>query len=182
MFVSRKQLQKCTTEVLKVNDDMVTRSKIIKYLGAWLDQHLSIKTHITKKCKTAMMNLQRIKVIHHMLSLEACHQLMLGLVMSHLDNMNAILINLSQTEFQILQRTQNMAAEIVLCKKYESSQESLLELHRLPVHRHIQYNVLTLVYKHVNGLAPNYLINLLTIHPNSQSLRSDNIYQRLITS
>ena len=32
----------------------------------------------------------------------------------------------------------------------------------------------------MNGLAPDYLINLLPIHPNAQSLRSDNIYQRLI--
>ena len=30
------------------------------------------------------------------------------------------------------------------------------------------------------GLAQDYLINLLRIHPNSQSLRSDKIYQRLI--
>ena len=40
---------------------MVPRSNTIKYLGAWLDQHLSFKTHIKKKCQTAMMNLQRMK-------------------------------------------------------------------------------------------------------------------------
>ena len=93
MFGPKKQLQKCTTEALKVNDDIVPTSEIIKYLGAWLDQHLSFKIHIMKKCQTAMMNLQRIKAIHHMLSQEACHQLMLGLVMSHFDYMNAISIN-----------------------------------------------------------------------------------------
>ena len=123
--------------------DLIT----IKYLGAWLDQHLSfkshikkkmsndhdeltkdksntshvisrsIKTHIKKKCQTAMMNLQRIKAIHHMLSQEACHQLILGLVISHLDYVNAILINLPQREIHKLQRIQNMAAKIVLGKK-----------------------------------------------------------------
>ena len=82
MFGSKKQLQKCTTKTLKVNNDMVDVSNTIKYLGAWLDQHLSFKTHIKKKCQTAMMNLQRIKTICHMLSQEACHQLMLGLVVS----------------------------------------------------------------------------------------------------
>ena len=96
MFGSEKQLQKCTTKSLKVNNDIVPTSDTIKYLGAWLDQHLSFKTHIKKKCQTAMMNLQRIKAIHHMLSQEAYHQLMLGLVMSHLDYINAILINLPQ--------------------------------------------------------------------------------------
>ena len=74
-----------------------------------------------------------------------------------------------------------MAAKIVLFKsKYESSQESLQELHWLPIHRCIQHKVLTLVYKCMNGQAPNYLINLLSIHPNGQSLRSANIYQRLV--
>ena len=37
IFGSKKQLQKCTTEVLKFNDDMVPTSEIIKYLGASLD-------------------------------------------------------------------------------------------------------------------------------------------------
>ena len=148
MFGLKKQLQKCTTETLKVNDDMVPVSNTIKYLGAWLDQHLSFRTHIKKKCQTAMMNLQRIKTIHHMLSQEACHQLILGLVMSHLDYVNAILKNLPQREIHKLQRIQNMPAKIVLCKsKYESSWESLQELHWLPIHRWIQYKILTLVYK-----------------------------------
>ena len=34
MFGSKKQLQKCTTKTLKVNDDMVPTSETIKYLGA----------------------------------------------------------------------------------------------------------------------------------------------------
>ena len=118
-----------------------------------------------------------------MLSQEACHQLMLGLVMSHLDYVNAILINLLQREIQKLQRIQNMAAKVILCKKkYESSQESLQELHWLPIHKRIQHKILTLVYKCMNGLAPDYLVNLLLLHPNGWSLRSDNIYQRLIIS
>ena len=93
-----------------------------------------------------MMDLQRIKTIHHMLSQEAYQQLILGLVISHLDYVNAILINLPQRETHKLQRIQNMAAKIVLCKsKYESSQESLQELHCLPIHRQIQHKTLTLV-------------------------------------
>ena len=181
IFGLKKQLQKCTTKTLKVNDNMVPVSNTIKYLGAWLDKHPSFKTHIKKKCQTAMMNLQRIKIIHHMLSQEVCHQVILGLVMSHLDYVNAILINLPQREIHKLQRIQNMSAKIVLCKsKYESSWESLWELHWLPIHRWIQHKILTLVYKCMNGLAPDNLINLPPMHPNSQSLRSNDIYQRLI--
>ena len=57
-----------------------------------------------------------------MLYQEACHQLKVRLVMSHLDYMNAVLRNLPQTEIKKLQRIENMAAKVVLCKnKYESS-------------------------------------------------------------
>ena len=68
MFGSKKQLQKCTTETLKVNDDMVPISETIKYLGDWLDQHLSFKIHIKKKCQITMMNLQRKKQLSHAIS------------------------------------------------------------------------------------------------------------------
>ena len=64
---------------------MVPISETIKYLGAWLDQHLSFKIHIKNKCQIATDEPTKDKTIHHMLSQEACHQLMLGLVMSHLD-------------------------------------------------------------------------------------------------
>ena len=35
----------------------------MKYLGAWLDSELTLKTHVEKKCASAMLNLQRIKNI-----------------------------------------------------------------------------------------------------------------------
>ena len=92
-----------------------------------------------------------------MLSQEAYHQLILGLLMSHLDYVNAILINLPKREIHKLQRIQNMAAKIVLCKsKYERSWDSLWELHWLPIHRQIQHKILTLVYKCMNGLVLDF--------------------------
>ena len=62
LFGSQKQLQKCITNSCNVNRDTVERSYVIKYLGAWLDKHLSFKVHI-KECQVAMMNFQYIKCI-----------------------------------------------------------------------------------------------------------------------
>ena len=61
MFGLKKQLHKCITETLKVNDDMVPRSNTIKYLGAWLDQHLPSKTHIKKKVSNSHDELTKDK-------------------------------------------------------------------------------------------------------------------------
>ena len=63
MFASRLMLQKCHTTKINVNGSNIQHSDIIKYLGAWLDQHLQLVHHITLKCRTAMINFQKIKLI-----------------------------------------------------------------------------------------------------------------------
>lgn len=45
-------------------------------------------------------------------------------------------------------------------------------LHWLPVHDRINFKVLTLVYKCLNGLAPPYLSELLQLYIPSRTLRS----------
>ena len=67
-FASKQMLKLCTTDNLKVNDVSVPRCEVIKYLGAWLDQHLQLIKHITVKCGIAVANLQRIKLVRPFLT------------------------------------------------------------------------------------------------------------------
>ena len=61
IFGNSIQISKCITRELNIEGDTVFRSKLVRYLGAWLDSDLTLKTHVTKKCATAMLNLLRIK-------------------------------------------------------------------------------------------------------------------------
>ena len=54
MFGHRKQLQKCITSSINIDGDSVNRLHIVKYLGALLDEELTLKQHIQHKCKSAM--------------------------------------------------------------------------------------------------------------------------------
>ena len=81
MFGSRQQLGKCNSSGINVNGAAVERATKIKYLGALLDDQLTLKQHITNKCKIAMLNLHRIKMIREYLDVDTCHTLVLGLVM-----------------------------------------------------------------------------------------------------
>ena len=61
---SQSQLNKCVTLALNINGTMVQISRMIKYLGAFLDNldnGLSFKHHITTKCRIAVQNLQQLK-------------------------------------------------------------------------------------------------------------------------
>ena len=50
----------------------------------------------------------------------------------------------------------------------------LASLHWLPVHFRIQFKVLLIVFKCLNGLAPSYLSELVQPHSTSRALRSTN--------
>ena len=63
MFGSKVQLLKCNTTSLSVNGSVIPKSDIIRQLGAWLDSNLNFKHHIVVKCRSAMLNLQCIKLV-----------------------------------------------------------------------------------------------------------------------
>ena len=82
------------------------------------------------KCKIAMWNLYRIKHIRHCLTREACHTLVLGLVISHLDYANIIFLKLPDSTMAMLQCIQSIAARLVLDKgQVDSTTECLRILH-----------------------------------------------------
>ena len=70
---------KCITRELNIEGDTVHISQLVRYLGAWLDSELSLKTNAKKKCGTAMINLQRIKNIRKYLTVESCTKLVVSL-------------------------------------------------------------------------------------------------------
>ena len=94
MIGSQSQVNNCTTSSLDVYGTMVEFSKIIKYLGSYLDNGLSFKHHISTKCTIAMWNLQHFKLLQPSLTVQACNTLVLGLVMSHLDYVNSAFFSL----------------------------------------------------------------------------------------
>ena len=173
---SRQQLDKAQTSVVNINGEIVQKSRCIKYLGADLDERLTFKDMINRKCRTAMGNLQKLKLIRKSLTLEAAQTIALGLVISHLDYANALYAGLPDTEVKKLQRIQNMAAKIITgARKYDSSTSALKTLHWLPIHLRIQYKIATLIFRSIHGLAPEYLCDLVRATPTTRpGLRSEN--------
>ena len=93
----------------------------------------------------------------------ASNKLMVSLVISHLDDANALLLRgLPKCSIDQLQLVQNIAAKIVLGKcRYDCSTRCLAELYWLPIQQRIAFKI-TLVHKSLHGLALQYLVNLLT--------------------
>ena len=72
-----------------------------------------------------------------------------------------------------MQRLQNAAARCVLMRPRDfSATDMLCELHWLPVRKRVDYKLLLLTYKTLNGSAPEYLVNQLQDYCPTRALRS----------
>ena len=72
-----------------------------------------------------------------------------------------------------LQQIQNNAARLVLkAKKYDNITPILKKLHWLPITFRIEYKILLLCFKSLNGLGPKYLAELLLPYVPNRCLRS----------
>ena len=114
MYGNDVQLSKCSTKHIKIGDEIIGDSNIINLLGIDIDNNLSFKEHIKKKCKVAMYNLHNIRSLHEHLNTKTTQTLIYGLVMSHLDYINAIFSTLPASTIRPLIRAQNLAAKLVL--------------------------------------------------------------------
>ena len=154
---------------------MVSQVDLIRYLGVTLDAFLSFKHHIKVKCKAAMFNLIRIIRIRPYLTQEACNVLVIGLVISHLDYANSILMALPAVDIDKFQRVQNLAAKVVLRhSKWDNPKVCMKVLHWLPISKRIQHKALTIVYWCPHGNAPTYLNELIQEYvPGRRGLHSD---------
>ena len=182
MFGSKVQLSKCDTTSLTMNGSVIPKSDIIRQLSAWLDSNLNFKHHIVVKCRSAMLNLQCIKLVRQFLTEEATETRLLATVMSHLDYCSSILADLPDVDIKKFQRIQNICAKLTLRRtKYDSNTECLDELHWLPVRKQIQFKILTLMYKCLDCQAPVYLRDLLVRLPvRHEGLRSEKAVRQLL--
>ena len=162
MFGSRKMLTKCITRDININGTRVKKENVIRYMGVWMDGVLSFKYRVKMKCKSAMFNLVHIKRLRPSLTVEAANILVMGLVISHLDYANSILLGVPDVTIKQLQHVQNMAAKVVLqADKYASPRECMKNMHWLPICKRAEHKVLTIVYKCTRGIAPKYLQDLI---------------------
>ena len=149
---------------MQVGETSVDISSDLNYLGVLLDQNLTLKSHILTKTKRAAYHLFRIKQITKFLDLPAKKTLISSLVMSQLDYANAIFINLPKNSINPMQRIQNQVAKLIMNRdRYESSTNTMRQLHWLPISYRCKYKVLLLVYRCINGQAPEYLQQKLSL-------------------
>ena len=70
-------------------------------LGVHLDEHLSLKHHISHVCKVCFLNMRKIRSIRKFIDVDTCRTLVQGLVTSHLNYCNGLFMGLPESEISL---------------------------------------------------------------------------------
>ena len=150
---------------------------VVRNLGVYLDNELSMSAHVNTVCSSCYYHLRTIRHIRPYLTLKAAKALVHSLISSRLDYCNSLLYGISESLIYKLQKIQNMAAKIVTNhRKFDHVTPLLRGLHWLPVKFRINYKVLLITYKALNGKAPSYISDMITQYAPERNLRSSTKY------
>ena len=101
---------------------------------------------------------------------------------SRVDQNNSLLYGLPAYQLKRLQQILNSSARLVCgARKYDHISPIMKNLHWLPIEERIDYKILTLTYRCLNGGAPSYLSEILQLKTFSEdqavTRSADNILQ-----
>ncbi len=143
----------------------------VRNLGVLFDSNLSFEKHVSSICKTVFFHLKNISKLRPMLSMSNAETLIHAFMTSRLDYCNALLGGCFACLINKLQLVQNAAARVLTrTRNYDHISPVLSTLHWLPIQHRIHFKILLITYKALNGLAPQYLSELLSHYSTSRPL------------
>ena len=128
---------------------------------------------ISNTCRIAHFHLRNIGAVRKYVTREACEKLVHAFITSRLDYGNSLLYGTPDYHLARLQRIFNTAARILTLTPLSVDIIYVLHsLHWLPVKQRINYKILLLTFRALNGMAPAYLSDLLHFYSPAKNLRS----------
>lgn len=165
---------KLSDYVVTLDGFSVTSCAAVKDLGVIIDSSFSFEAHLDNITRIAYFHHRNIAKIRNIMSLHAAEKLVHAFVTSRLDYCNALLSGCSSRTINKLQLVQNAAARVLTrTRRYDYITHILFTRHWLPVKFCIDYKILLLTYKALNGLAPQYRSELLVFYEPPRLLRSN---------
>ena len=155
----------------------------VKNVGVTLDADLNFQKHIYLTLqRSAFYHLRNIsRVCGVLFLLQDSEKLVHSFISSRLVYCSALYAGLTKQMLNKLQLIQNAAARILTrTSKFTHITPIPKSLHWLPVKQIIEFKILLLVFKSLNGLAPPYISDMISFYDPTRYLRSSS--KRLLTT
>ena len=145
-------------------DCNVNKVSVVRNLGAWFDDQLTMAVHIIKICSAAFYQLHNIRRIRKYLSMDTAATLIYSFVSSRIDYCNSLSYGVLKRHIDKLQRVQNAAARLVVMQgKFCHITPVLHQLHCLPVSFGFNLKILLLTLEGIHQLALSYISDLVNM-------------------
>ena len=162
---------------LKIGSEVILPSDSARNVGVIFDNTMTMVPHIHSTCKSAFYHLRNIARIRKFISLKTTETLVHAFVNSKLDYCNSLAYGLPKYLLQKLQYVQNAAARLITgTRKHDHITPILMDLHWLPVNERIQFKILLLTFKSLNGLTPVYIDEMIQRYVPNRKLRSSSAF------
>ncbi len=147
--------------------------KEARNLSVTFDSGVSFDAQVTKVLQSCFSQLRQLTKLKSILSRSDLDKVIHAFITSRLDYYNALYSGISKRNIQRLQLIQNAAARFLTgTKRSDHITPILAALHWLPVSFRIDFKILLLVFKALNGQAPAYIGDMLNPYEPGRSLRS----------
>jgi len=173
LVLTKPSLRSHAIPSLSVDGLKVCSSECVTDLGVHYDTTLRMENHIRAVCKKTYYQIHLIHKVRRFITEDAARTLVNSNVTTLIDYCNGLLFGLPSSLLNLLQRVQNSAARVI--KRISKSchiTPVLKELHWLPVKYRVEYKIILLTFKALNGFAPSYICDLLQPYRPTRSLRS----------
>ena len=187
MLVGKKQDHKIHQLQISFDDEKMYKSSMhdsVKFLGAYVDATLSMKTMISECVRKSNFSLKKLQTIKYMLGVQDKLLLLKTFILSKLDYCNILLCCKSKNQLQPLQIVLNQGIRFAYSlKRRESTSAFMKSAHILPVYFRVMFKSCVMVYRILDGNAPSYLQNIVEVQPPSyRYLRSTYDWLKLSNS
>ena len=149
----------------------------VKYLGVWLDQHLSWNEHIRHTSGKIASRLALLRRVRKYLTLDSAKLLANALVLPHFDYCCISWSSCGQGLRDSLVKLHKQMARITLQTKISTSSTKMFsKLKWTSLEKRWQFHKCKLMFDILNGNSPSYLLELFTQSANTHrySTRSSN--------
>ena len=95
---TRQQLSKVNISLITVGNSAIMKSLVVRNLGSYIDDKLTMNSHINKVCNASFYNLHNIRQIRKHQSSDSSETLIHAFVSNRLDYRNSLLCGLPQVQ------------------------------------------------------------------------------------
>ena len=148
-----------------VGDYAINPATHVKNLGVIFDQNLNMSNHVNHIVSLAFLKIRELYFHRRYLTQESLKILVHAYITNRVDYCNSLLVGLPyDTLLKKLQSVLHASARLISgTRKFDHITPILKDLHWLPITQRIKFKTLLIVYKCLNGMAPPYLQNRLSL-------------------